>query len=90
MTDIITPIWRYVFSWFIHDFTYMANPNRNLIMAIFDLKIFLDPFLVLYGIIWPDQKEGVVIRREAPFHNDEFEISVAKYVREHHVQTDEH
>jgi hypothetical protein len=34
--------------------------------------------------------EGVVCRRAATFHNDDFSYCVLKYVRQNHVQTDEH
>lgn len=35
-------------------------------------------------------KEGVVIRKVDGFDNDDFAKNVAKYVRENHVQTDQH
>lgn len=35
-------------------------------------------------------KEGYVIRLTDSFHYNEFEKSVAKFVRPHHIQTDEH
>lgn len=34
--------------------------------------------------------EGIVIRIDYPFHYGQFSTHVAKYVRENHVQTDEH
>ena len=34
--------------------------------------------------------EGYVIRSAGEFHYDDFEMNVAKYVRENHVQTDKH
>ena len=37
-----------------------------------------------------DTKEGVVIRKTCGFDNDDFSKNVAKYVRENHVQTDQH
>jgi hypothetical protein len=37
-----------------------------------------------------DTDEGYVVRAYDGFHYDDFEISVAKYVRENHVQTDQH
>jgi uncharacterized protein (DUF1697 family) len=35
-------------------------------------------------------EEGIVVRVSRDFTNEEFETCVAKYVRENHVQTDEH
>ena len=35
-------------------------------------------------------KEGVVIRKVDGFDNEDFAKNVAKYVRENHVQTDQH
>lgn len=37
-----------------------------------------------------DTKEGVVVRRVHEFGADDFSKNVVKYVRENHVQTDEH
>lgn len=37
-----------------------------------------------------DTKEGVVIRKTGSFDNSDFSRNVAKWVRENHVQTDEH
>lgn len=37
-----------------------------------------------------DTKEGVVIRKTYGFDNDDFSKNVAKYVRENHVQTNQH
>ena len=37
-----------------------------------------------------DNQEGYVVRLAAGFFMDDFKISVAKYVRPNHVQTDEH
>ena len=37
-----------------------------------------------------DVKEGVVVRKVQGFDNENFSKNVAKYVRENHVQTDEH
>lgn len=37
-----------------------------------------------------DTKEGVVIRKVGGFDNDQFPKNVAKWVRENHVQTDQH
>ena len=34
--------------------------------------------------------EGVVIRNKNSFHNDDWEKNVGKFVRNGHVQTDEH
>lgn len=34
--------------------------------------------------------EGYVVRLAHPFHIDEFSVSVGKYVRENHVQTNQH
>jgi len=36
------------------------------------------------------ESEGYVVRLRESFHFDQFNKSVAKYVRPHHVQTDEH
>ena len=36
------------------------------------------------------EREGIVVRRKFEFPCSEFELSVAKYVRPNHVQTDEH
>ena len=36
------------------------------------------------------EHEGYIIRSMDGFHYDDFEMNVAKYVRENHVQTDEH
>ena len=37
-----------------------------------------------------DTKEGVVMRKVDGFDNDDFSKNVVKYVRENHVQTDQH
>lgn len=37
-----------------------------------------------------DTKEGVVIRKTSTFDNEDFSKNVCKYVRENHVQTDQH
>lgn len=34
--------------------------------------------------------EGIVVRSKFPFHYDQFERRIGKYVRENHVNTDEH
>ena len=34
--------------------------------------------------------EGFVVRNAAAFHYDDFKNNVGKYVRAHHVQTDDH
>lgn len=36
------------------------------------------------------EREGFVMRHEVGFHNDDFRRKVCKYVRPHHVQTDQH
>lgn len=36
------------------------------------------------------KQEGIVVRNFHDFHLSDFQINVAKYVRENHVQTDEH
>lgn len=36
------------------------------------------------------EREGFVIRNQNSFHADDFERNVVKYVRENHVQTDQH
>ena len=33
-------------------------------------------------------KEGIVVRLKDKFHYDDFSVSIAKYVRENHIQTD--
>jgi hypothetical protein len=38
----------------------------------------------------PERSEGYVIRVVTEFHRDDFTKSLAKYVRENHVQTDQH
>lgn len=37
-----------------------------------------------------DESEGYVVRNASPFYYDYFHQNVAKFVRENHVQTDEH
>jgi hypothetical protein len=37
-----------------------------------------------------DTKEGVVVRKVQGFDNEDFSKNVAKWVRENHVQTDQH
>lgn len=39
---------------------------------------------------YPDEKEGFVVRLADAFHYSMFSVSIAKYVRAGHVQTDEH
>lgn len=63
----------------------------------------ITPVEVIYDGVWdeaairklhttldPDKDEGFVIRLRDSFHYDRFGTSVAKYVRQGHVQTDKH
>jgi len=43
-----------------------------------------------YKKLVKNEVEGFVVRVQESFHFDDFETSVAKYVRKGHVQTDEH
>jgi len=49
--------------------------------------VFNEQFLRRFNI---GEEEGYVVRLAGSFHYDEFSTSVAKFVRPHHVQTDEH
>lgn len=49
-----------------------------------------DAFSIEAIEINPDKQEGYVLRTEEEFHYNDFETHVAKYVRNGHVQTDEH
>ena len=48
------------------------------------------PFRIKRVYYMYDTKEGVVVRRVHEFGADDFSKNVVKYVRENHVQTDEH
>ena len=58
---------------------------------------------VIYRGLWDEERvkkiakeldtntcEGFVVRKAEQFHYDDFEQNIAKWVRPHHVQTDEH
>jgi len=46
--------------------------------------------IMMQSSTYGSTKEGVVIRKVGGFDNEDFAKNVAKYVRENHVQTDQH
>ena len=63
------------------------------------IRLNMDTVPVLYSGVWDEEKirglhteghEGYVVRLESAFGYDEFDKSVAKFVRANHVQTDSH
>lgn len=57
---------------------------------IFDPKLPLEEIDARYQRIFRNREEGYVVRLYNEFRYEEFERSVAKYVRRGHVQTDKH
>lgn len=62
---------------------------RGIIETEDQLKKMIDQFMSEPST-FGDMKEGVVIRKVSDFDNKDFSKNVCKYVRENHVQTDEH
>lgn len=62
------------------------EPVRVLWRGIFDEKALQE----LVASLDQDKQEGFVVRVADSFHISEFKVSVAKYVRKNHVQSDEH
>lgn len=56
----------------------------------FDEKLLRHSYEALQGKLHRDDLEGYVVRVARPIDRDEYNNVVAKYVRPHHVQTDDH
>lgn len=54
------------------------------------LRELIDKLMKESSLLGCSEKEGIVVRIQDEFSNDDFSNSIFKYVRKNHVQTDEH